>query len=257
LVDLDNVLASQPGLAAAYLNRALAKLGLGDTKGAVDDLTVCLTLKGAPSRAWFIRAQAKQRLGDLAGAHQDLEEGLKHEPDESAGFVARGIARLPADPRGALADFDAALALDPFNRHALQDKASVLGEVLGRGEEALKVLDILLMHHPERVEAICGRGVQLARFGRRHAAIRDAHAALALDDKALTVYQTACIYALVSRTEPADRREALRLLAQAIRKDTSWMATARKDPDLAPIRDQPAFQELLRAFQVVLRAGEK
>jgi tetratricopeptide (TPR) repeat protein len=35
LADLENVIASQPELAAAYLNRALAKLGLGDAKGAL------------------------------------------------------------------------------------------------------------------------------------------------------------------------------------------------------------------------------
>ena len=52
--------------------------------------------------------------------------------------------------------------------------------MLGRGEEALKVLDTLLMHHPDQVEPLCGRGVQLARYGRRDAALRDAQTALAI-----------------------------------------------------------------------------
>ena len=88
------------------------------------------------------------------------------------------MARLPGDPAGALADFEAALAIDPRYRFALQNKAHVLGEVLGRGEEALKVLDTLLKYHPDQVEPMCGRGVQLARFGRRDAALRDARNAL-------------------------------------------------------------------------------
>ena len=256
LEDFDRAVALRPDLPGAYFNRALAKLELGDVNGAVSDLTFCLTLKGAPSRAWFVRAKAKRRLGDIAGFRLDLAEGLKHEPDEPAGFVARGLARLPADPQGALADFDSALAIDPFNREALQDKASVLGENLGRGEEALKVLDTLLLHHPENFEAICGRGVQLARFGRREAALRDAHTALAVDSGAQTIYQVACIYALLSRKEPADCREALQLLAQAFRKDESWLAMAREDPDIAAIRSRPEFQKLLQAFQVVIRAGQ-
>jgi hypothetical protein len=256
-VDLDNVIASQPALASAYLNRALAKLGLGDPKGAVEDLTTCLTFKDAPSRAWFVRAQAKQRLGDVAGAHQDRVEGLKHDPDEPAGFVARGIAKLPADPRGALADFEAALALDPFNRHALQDKASVLGEILGQGEEALKVLDTLLSHHLETYEAICGRGVQLARYARRDPALRDAHAAIGYDNSAQTLYQVACIYSLLSRKEPSDSHEAFRLLTEAIRKDASWLTIARQDPDMAPIRNQPRFQALNKAFEEILKPDEK
>ena len=102
----------RPDLASAYLNRALAKLELGDAKGAVDDLTTCLGLDGARSRAWFIRSKARRKLGDLAGAAADRETGLSSEPHDPDSFVARGLARLPADPKAALADFDAALALN-------------------------------------------------------------------------------------------------------------------------------------------------
>ena len=165
LEDFDRVLAARPDLATAYLNRALAKLEMGDAQGAVDDSTTCLEKEGAPSRGWFIRARARQRLGDLTGAASDREAGLKRQPRDPDDFVARGLARLPLDTQGALADFDAALALDPRHVEALQDKASLLGETLGRPEEALKVLDRLLSDHPERVQALCGRGVQLARFG--------------------------------------------------------------------------------------------
>jgi tetratricopeptide (TPR) repeat protein len=255
LEDFDRVVALRPDLANAHLNRALAKLGLGDAKGAEEDLTICLRLKGAPSRTWFVRAQARRRLGNLQGAREDRDEGLKREPDEAIGFVSRGLARLPLDPRGALADIDAALAIEPFNKYALQNKASVVGENLGRGEEALKVLDILIAHHPETYEAICGRGVQLARFGRREPALRDAHAALAINDSAQTIYQVACVYSLLSPTNNADRRDAFRLLAQAFRKDASWLAISRSDPDMAPIRGQPEFQELLKACEKVFRAG--
>jgi tetratricopeptide (TPR) repeat protein len=159
------------------------------------------------------------------------------------------------DPQGALADFDAALAIEPFNKYALQNKASVVGENLGRGDEALKVLDILIAHYPETYEAICGRGVQLARFGRREPALRDAQAALAINDSAQTLYQVACIYSLLSQKNHVDAREALRFLAQAFRKDASWLAISRSDPDMVPIRGQPEFQELLGACEKVFRAG--
>jgi hypothetical protein len=121
----------------------------------------------------------------------------------------------------------------------------------------LKVLDTLLLHHPENFEAVCGRGVQLARFGRREDALRDAQAALAIDSSAQTIYQVACIYALLSKKESADSGKALQFLAQAFRKDESWLAIARVDPDIAPIRPRPEFQKLLQAFQVVARAGQK
>jgi tetratricopeptide (TPR) repeat protein len=242
-------------MAAAFLNRALAKLGLGDSQGAVDDLTRCLTLKGSPTRAWFIRAQARRRLGDTEGARLDREEGLRQQPVDPPSFVARGLARLPGDARGALADFDAALAIDPRYRHALQDKASVLSESLGQPEQAIKVLDACLEYHPTYVEALAGRGVLLARSGHRDAALRDARAALAIDDRALTVYQAACIHSLTSKQEPADHAEALRLLAEAVRKDGSWLAVARQDSDLDPLRGLPRFRDLLQSLEVVLGAG--
>ena len=89
----------------------------------------------------------------------------------------RGLARLPGDPHGALADFDAALALNPRSQSALQNKANVLSEHLGRTEEAIRVLDTAIEHHPDYVKALAGRGVLLARLGRREAALRDAQAA--------------------------------------------------------------------------------
>src|SRR5204862_227730 len=126
-------------------------------------------------------------------------------------WVVRGLARLRDDPRGALSDFDAALALNPRSKSALQDKAHVLAEQLGRTEEAIRVLDTALLHHPDSVEARAGRGVYHARLGHRDAALADARAALTLSDQAGAIYQVAGIYALTSQQEPGDRREALRL----------------------------------------------
>jgi tetratricopeptide (TPR) repeat protein len=256
LEDFDQVVDQRPDLPSALLNRALARLGLGDAQGAIEDLTRCLALKGAPARTWFVRAQAKQRLGDREGARRDREQGLKQPPGDPASFVSRGLARLPGDVQGALADFDAALAIAPQYRHALQDKASVLSENLHQPEQAITVLDTALAAHPGFVPALAGRGVLLARLGRRDPALRDARAARGLDDRATTVYQAACVYALTSKEEPADRHEALRLLAEAVRKDGAWLAVARRDPDLDPIRGQPDFQGLLQALEVVLRTAK-
>jgi serine/threonine protein kinase/tetratricopeptide (TPR) repeat protein len=253
--DFDRVIALRPDLAMAYVDRALARLGLKDFQGAVDDLTLSLKSKDAPTRALFLRARARAGFGDKEGAARDRAEGLRREPSDPVSWVVRGLARLPADPRGALADYDAALAQNPRYFDALQNKANVLAEHLGRTEEAVRVLDIALEHHPGHVKALAGRGVLLARLGRRDSAVRDAQAAMAVDDDALTVYQSACVHALTSRREPADRAGALRLLAEAVRKDRSLLAVARQDPDLDPLRGQAGFGELLRALEVVARTG--
>ncbi len=256
LEDFDSVVDQRPDLAFLLVNRALAKLKLRDAQGAVDDLTLALTLKDAPPRIWFIRARAKQMLGDRQGVHADREQGLKVSPVDPADFVARGLVRLPIDIPGAVADFDAALAIEPSYVHALQDKAHVFSEMLNQSEKAIKLLDVLLEFHPTSVEAIAGRGVLLARQGLRDAALADAKTALALDDRAEVVYQAACIQALTSKQDVTGRAEALRLVAEAVRKDDTWLETARTDPDLEAIRARPEFQELLRALEVVVRSGK-
>jgi tetratricopeptide (TPR) repeat protein len=253
--DFDRVIGLRPDLAMAYVNRALARLGQKDLRGAVDDLTRALEWKDAPTRALFLRAGARAGLGDREGAARDHAEGLRRVPNDPVSWVVRGLEKLPADPRGALADYDAALALDPTYVDALQDKANVLSEHLGRTEEAVRVLDAAVEHHPGFTKALAGRGVLLARLGHRDAAIRDARAVLAIDDGALAVYQAACVFALTSKHEPADRAEALRLVGEAARKDGSWLAVARQDPDLDPLRDQPGFRDLLQALEVVVRTG--
>jgi len=257
LADFDRVVELRPDQPHGLLNRALARLGMGDARGAIDDLTRALDRDGAPTRIWFIRARAKDTMGDREGARLDREEGLRRPPEDEASFVARGLARLPGDPAAALADFDAALAINPRYCPALQDKASVLSENLGRVDEAIRALDEALEHHPAEVAAVAGRGVLLARLGRRDAALRDARTALDLDARPMTLYQAACIYALTSKQEPADRPEALRLLSGAIRGDASWSDVVPNDRDMDPLRAQPEFRELLRALAVVRRAGVK
>jgi tetratricopeptide (TPR) repeat protein len=246
----------------AYINRALARMGVGDFSGAIADLDRALEHADAPVRALFLRALARERSGDREGAARDRAEGLRRRPNDELSWVARGVARLKDDPNGALADFDAALAINPRSRPALEDKALVLAEHLGRPEEAIAVYDTTLLHHPDDAKAVGPRGVYHARLGHRDAALADARAALALADQALTVedqaftiYQVAGIYALTSRQQPDDRREALRLLALALRKDPSWLRALPDDHDFDPIRDRPEFRDLLRALAVVDQAG--
>jgi tetratricopeptide (TPR) repeat protein len=261
VADFDRVIALRPDMVEAYINRALARMDVGDFAGAVADLDRALEHPDAPVQALFRRATARERLGDREGAARDRAEGLRRRPNDELSWVARGVVRRMDDPNGALADFDAALALNPRSRSALENKALVLAEYLGRPEEAIRVYDATLFYHPDDAKAVGPRGVYHARLGRREAALADARTALALgeqaltvEDQAFTIYQVAGIYALTSRQHPEDRREALRLLAIALRKDPSWLRVLPDDHDFDPIRDRPEFRELLRAMAVVDQA---
>jgi tetratricopeptide (TPR) repeat protein len=247
-LDFDRALQLRPGLGAAHVNRALALLGDGDNAGAVAELTAALNVGVAATRVYFIRAEARARLGDRAGAERDRAEGLRRTPTDVESWLARGLARLPDDPAGALADFESALRLDPRSRSALQNKAVVLSERLGRTAEAIAALDRAVARYPNFVPARVGRGVLLARLGRRAAAHRDAEESRRRDPSGETAYRIACIYALTAKADPADRPRALRTLATALAQQPAWAEVARTDPDLEAIRDQAEFADLLRTL---------
>jgi tetratricopeptide (TPR) repeat protein len=255
IADFDRVIELRPEMVEVYINRALARMEIADFSGAVADLTHVLERPDAPVRALFIRARARAGLGDREGAAQDRAEGLRRPPGDELSWVVRGLARLDDDPHGALSDFDAALALNPQSKPALQDKAHVLAEKFGRTEEAIQALNTALLHYPDYVEALAARGVYHARLGHRNPALADARAALSLSEQAGTIYQVAGIYALTSQQEPGDRREALRLIAIALRKDPSWLKVVPRDPELDPIRDRTEFRDLVRSLTLVSQAG--
>jgi eukaryotic-like serine/threonine-protein kinase len=256
--DFDSVIALRPDMVEAYINRALARMSIGDFSGAVVDLDRALEHPDAPVQALFRRATVLERLSDKDGAARDRAEGMRRRPNDELSWIFRGLARLKDDPEGALSDFDSALAINPRSKSALENKAFVLAERLGRPEDAIRVYDATLLHHPDDAKAMGPRGVYHARLGRRAAALADARAALALADhaptgqeKSFTIYQVAGIYALTSRQQPEDHREALRLLALALRTDTSWLQVLPDDHDFDAIRDRPEFHELIRAVAVV------
>src|SRR5579883_923628 len=247
-VAFDEVIRLRPDVRAAYYNRALARFRLGELTGARADLTHLLNQPKPPLRAYFLRARVRAREGDRPGAQRDQEEGLRAEPVDERDWTARGLARQPRDPRAALADYESALRLNPRYRTALQNKANVLAENLGRTEDAIAVLDKLLALYPQDVPARAGRGVLQARLGRREAALADAREALRRDARPFNTYQVAGIYALTSRQHPDDRREAFRLLRSAL--DQGFRSDLLdRDRDLDALRDQPEFRQLVAAAQ--------
>ena len=79
-----------------------------------------------------------------------------------------------------------------------------------------------------------------AAVGRVEDATREANLAIALrPNEATVLYNAACVFCMLNK-----KPEALSAIAKAWNsgfKDADW---ARRDPDLAPIRDEPEFQKL-------------
>ncbi|HEX4610708.1 MAG TPA: protein kinase, partial [Urbifossiella sp.] len=246
--DYDRAIALDPADPDAYILRSDVKFSLSDFAGAEADLTKALATGRAPVRAYFLRANVRHWRKDAAGAAADRAAGLALTPADPLSWVGRAEQRAAADPAGALADVGEALKLDPFLLDAFQMKAHLLTE-LRRPAEAVVVLDRAVGLYPDSAPARAGRGVLLARQGKREAAVRDAKDALLLDTRPPNVYQVACIYALTSKDQPDDRREALALMWSALRTGFG-LDIVDADTDLDALRPDPEFRRLVE------KAGE-
>jgi len=244
----------------ARMNRAIAYEGSKNWAEAERDLVQLLADPLAPTRAYFLRCKVREKLGKRTEAEQDRQEGLKREPHDALDWTARAVWRKDREPVQALADLDEALRRNPKLLNALQSKAAVLGDHLGKPAEAVAVLDRLLELYPSHTEARAGRGVYLARIGKVEAAREDARASLEADSSPFFLYQMAGLYAQISKHEPAGdaRTEALRLLARAFRAGFDQLQLIPNDPDLDPIRTDPEFVRLVEhARQLQKPIGSK
>jgi serine/threonine protein kinase/tetratricopeptide (TPR) repeat protein len=246
LIDFDQAITLKPDWGEAYINRALAREGMNEYPEAIKDLTRALELKPHGSQVYFLRAVVREKAKDLEGAKKDREEGLRLTPEDEVSWITRGLARMKTDPKGALADIEEALKLNPMSYPALQNKAHILGELVHNDKEAVAVLDRAIDLYPDCAPLHGGRGVHLARLGKRQAALKDAQKALSLDTEPPNLYQVGCIYALTSGQQAGDRWRAFELLARALQTGFGLL-WVDQDTDLNPIRNYKEFRQLVQA----------
>lgn len=242
-MDFTRALELEPDRAEAFINRALARMGENRWSEADRDLSAALDLDAAKAQTYFLRAQVRDRRGDRDGAETDRKTGLHKEPSDEAAWLARGLTRIARQPEAALADFDRALKDNPRSLPALENKAHVLAEKLGRSADAVLALNQAIALRPEEASLRAARGVLLARLGKPQPALGDAVQALALESSPAVKYQVAGIYALT-----ADRSRALSLLAAAVRQGYGE-ELLDVDTDLDPIRSTLEFQQLAHAVR--------
>jgi serine/threonine protein kinase/tetratricopeptide (TPR) repeat protein len=250
--DFCQALKLHPGDLETLIFRGQARQAMQRYGEAEADLTEALKLPGAPTHVYFLRSRVRLYLGDKQGAKEDLDEGMLRNPTDEYSYIARGAARVDTDPQAALADFEKAVALNPRSFAGLQDQAHVLSERLGKNAEAVSKLDQLLKHYPDFVPALAGRAVLHARLGQREAALQDVKETLLRDQGPATLYQLAGVYALSARDHPEDRKEAYRLLFEAVQQGYGLNLLA-EDPDLTPLRNDQEFHNLADYVRRLLR----
>ncbi len=249
--DFDHYLELRPDDPDGLFNRGLARLERKAARGAVADFDAAERLGLKPNRLYVLRARAKKLLGDTSGANADTETALGIEPTDPRGWAVRGEMKAATDPKGALADFDAALALDPDFLPALRDRASVLSERLKRPDDAVAALGRVLDLNPDAHDDRAGRAVLLARLGKKAEARADAEVASASDNP-LTLYQAASAVLLAAESREHTAR-GLALLRTVLRTDPAWAKVMPTDPDLKGVHADKAFRDLIAAADVLAR----
>ncbi len=250
--DCTRAIGLRPTRTDYHILRARAREGMGRYQQALTDLNNAETLGSQAVLLYFLRATAHKALRNDEESRRDMARAFALAPDDEENMVARGLAHeADGDMDAALADFTEVVRRFPNSPAGLRDKASVLSEKLGRDREALPALNRMIELYPAYARAWGARGVVRARLGMRDEAFADVKKALELDPvTGRSQGQAAYAYALTGQDHPEDHEEAVRFLAQSLRKGYGWDKFA-DNVNLTPLRDDPRFTELVRASKLL------
>jgi tetratricopeptide (TPR) repeat protein len=147
-----DALSLDPTLAEAYSLRGHARMVAGLRGQALADFTLALYLNPS-ANTYILRAIAMQGVGDTNGAIADYDAAIALAPEDGAGYAARGrFYLLRENWDAALADFEQVLLLEPENA----DAYAAIGEIHDANDRPAEALAAYERHlevatHPSPV----------------------------------------------------------------------------------------------------------
>ena len=253
--DYTAALERDPDFVPAYLNRGMACIGAAAdirrrwrTSGS-SARWEWTTPSCTPGAAWPWRGCNALTRRTTLSARRWPGPRTPRRTSASASVGSTG-SRFPRLPDKARAAFDEVLGRSPNQPQALYGKAMLLADE-GRETEAIGFLDRAVEASPGFLDARRCRAVLQARHGNLEPADREISACLAQSpDSGSVLYAAACVSAWASKKAPGPteaRRsaaEALGLLEKAFAHGYG-RDRAAQDPDLAALRDDPKFRQLV------------
>ncbi len=211
-----------PDLPEAHAARAFALFQLGRLEEAADEFRTAIATDPHLGEArYFYGRQCFQESKFTEAAHW-FEESARVQEDSAARFFA-------------------AQALEA---------AGCSEEARAAYARALEVAESHLALNPDDPRTATMRAVALCRLGRLEEGLEWARRALEIDPEDAGVrYNVACLYALEGR-----REESIACLEECVRLGFGNPEWIERDPDLASLRGDPRFEDLLARIGVAPRA---
>lgn len=156
--DLTRALQLDPTLAGAAYERALARESLGDITAALSDIDSLL--KADPKRLELraVRARFLEALGRDREAEEELDRLIKERPKSYFPLIDRAaLRRRRKDHKEALADYDAAIALNAGIAPAYIGKAGTLAQIEGQERQAIDTYSTAVKSLPTRADLYFAR----------------------------------------------------------------------------------------------------
>lgn len=117
---------SDPLKGEAYLDRARAAVGAGDSASARADLDQAVKLVPADPMAWLLSATLARRMGDATRAKADIDQAMLKAPNQSdILYEAGNIAATTGDMGDARAQWTRAISAEPGSDGAQRAKAEL------------------------------------------------------------------------------------------------------------------------------------
>ena len=137
--DVEKAVALDPNDDRALTMRGTLRFIQGDNPGALADLTKSVSIKSDDAVAWNSLGAVRLTLGERDSAQVDFTRAIARNPSYGEAYLNRALARVASSPRDALADFDAAIGLQPQNARAWLWRSDVrmqLGDPKGALQDA-------------------------------------------------------------------------------------------------------------------------
>ena len=193
--------------ATFYMNRGVAKSGLGDKQAAIQDYNQAIKINPNDALAYRNRGLDHYKLGDKQAAIQDFNQALKINPNFADAYLTRGVVYYElGDKQKAREDLQRAaqLFMAEGNTAAYQRTRALLEVFIDR--YSLEV-------NPNDAEDYYSRGINKYELGDKPGAIEDFNQAIKINPN----YAQAYNFRGIIRSELGDKQAAIQDYNQAIK----------------------------------------